>query len=357
MSKSLGNGIDPIEVIDKYGADALRFSLVMGVAPGSDIRMSEEKIESFRNFANKIWNASRFVLMNLQDFEPQGLPDASRLSLADKWILTRFQETVRSVTDDLENFDLGYAATKLYDFIWSTFCDWYIELAKQGLHDADESVCHTTKEVLLYLLTGTLKLLHPYMPFITEEVYGYLPGAEGMLITARWPEVLPEYDFAADAARMEGVMEVIRAVRNLRAEMNVAPGRRARLILKPHEGWADALAAAAGYFQRLAGASAVEQIAAGAPNPPKSASAVTEACALFVPLGELVDVRKGDRPPRQGSQKRRGRGCARERQALQRGLPRKSAGQPGRSRARKARAGAGQGRKLKARMEEIEALR
>ena len=292
MSKSLGNGIDPIEVIDKYGADALRFSLVMGVAPGSDIRMSEEKIESFRNFANKIWNASRFVLMNLQDFEPQGLPDASRLSMADKWILSKFQETVRSVTTDLEGFDLGYAATKLYDFIWSTFCDWYIELAKQGLHDADESVCRTTKEVLLYVLTGTLKLLHPYMPFITEEVYGYLPGAEGMLITARWPEVLPEYDFAAEAARMEGVMEVIRAVRNLRAEMNVAPGRRARLILKPHEGWADALAAAAGYFQRLAGASAVEQIAAGAPNPPKSASAVTEACALFVPLGELVDVEK-----------------------------------------------------------------
>ena len=292
MSKSLGNGIDPIEVIDKYGADALRFSLVMGVAPGSDIRMSEEKIESFRNFANKIWNASRFVLMNLQDFEPQGLPEASRLSMADKWILSKFQETVRSVTADLEGFDLGYAATKLYDFIWSTFCDWYIELAKQGLHDADESVCRTTKEVLLYVLTGTLKLLHPYMPFITEEVYGYLPGAEGMLITARWPEVLPEYDFAAEAARMEGVMEVIRAVRNLRAEMNVAPGRRARLILKPHEGWADALAAAAGYFQRLAGASAVEQIAAGAPNPPKSASAVTEACALFVPLGELVDVEK-----------------------------------------------------------------
>ena len=292
MSKSLGNGIDPIEVIDKYGADALRFSLVMGVAPGSDIRMSEEKIESFRNFANKIWNASRFVLMNLQGFAPQGLPAADRLSLADKWILTRFQETARSVTDDLENFDLGYAATKLYDFVWSTFCDWYIELAKQGLHDADESVCRTTKEVLLYVLTGTLKLLHPYMPFITEEVYGYLPGAEGMLITARWPEIKPEYDFAADAARMEGVMEVIRAVRNLRAEMNVAPGRRARLILKPHGGWTGTLAAAEGYFTRLAGASAVELIAADAPNPSKSASAVTEPCALFVPLGELVDVDK-----------------------------------------------------------------
>ena len=146
--------------------------------------------------------------------------------------------------------------------------------------------------MLYYVLLGTLKLLHPYIPFVTEEVYSYLPGVEGMLITARWPEVRPEYDFPAEAARMEGVMEVIRTVRNLRAEMNVAPGRRATLLLKPHEGWKDALAAAEGYFQRLAGASAVEQIAAGAPNPPKSASAVTEACALFVPLGELVDVEK-----------------------------------------------------------------
>ena len=147
MSKSLGNGIDPIEVIDKYGADALRFSLVMGVAPGSDIRMSEEKIESFRNFANKIWNASRFVLMNLQGFEPQGIPSADKLQLADKWILTRYQETVREITDNLENYDLGFAATKLYDFIWSTFCDWYIEMAKQGLYADDGEAKRTTQEV------------------------------------------------------------------------------------------------------------------------------------------------------------------------------------------------------------------
>ena len=292
MSKSLGNGIDPIEVIDKYGADALRFSLVMGVAPGSDIRMSEEKIESFRNFANKIWNASRFVLMNLQGFEPQGIPSADKLQMADKWILTKYQEAVRGITDNLEGFDLGLAATKLYDFVWSTFCDWYIEMAKQGLYAEEGDVKQTTQEVLLYVLTGMLKLLHPYMPFITEEVYGYLPGVEGMLIQARWPECRPEYDFPVETAQMEGIMEVIRAIRNLRAEMNVAPGRRARLILKPHAGWADALCAADGLFKRLAGASAVELIAESDANPEKSASAVTESCELFIPLGDLVDVEK-----------------------------------------------------------------
>ena len=292
MSKSLGNGIDPIEVIDKYGADALRFSLVMGVAPGSDIRMSEEKIESFRNFANKIWNASRFVLMNLQGFEPQGIPSADKLQMADKWILTKYQEAVRGITDNLESFDLGLAATKLYDFVWSTFCDWYIEMAKQGLYAEEGDVKQTTQEVLLYVLTGMLKLLHPYMPFITEEVYGYLPGVEGMLIQARWPECRPEYDFPVETAQMEGIMEVIRAIRNLRAEMNVAPGRRARLILKPHAGWADALCAADGLFKRLAGASAVELIAESDANPEKSASAVTESCELFIPLGDLVDVEK-----------------------------------------------------------------
>ena len=292
MSKSLGNGIDPIAVIDKYGADALRFSLEMGVSPGADVRMSEEKIESFRNFVNKIWNASRFVLMNLEGFTPEGVPAADGLELCDKWILTKFQETAREITDDLEKFELGLAATKLYDFVWSNFCDWYIELAKQGLNGGDAARKKATQEVLYYVLVGTLKLLHPYIPFVTEEVYGYLPGVEGMLITARGPEIHPEYDFPADAERMEGVMEVIRTVRNLRAEMNVAPGRRATLLLKPHEGWAEALAQAEGYFRRLAFASAVEILDAGAPNPEKSASAVTGPCELFMPLGELVDVEK-----------------------------------------------------------------
>jgi len=227
-----------------------------------------------------------------------------KLSLADKWILTRYQDAVRGVTENLENYDLGLAATKLYDFVWSTFCDWYIEMAKQGLYAEEGDVKETTQEVLLYVLTGMLKLLHPYMPFITEEVYSYLPkavlpeaklsahGAEGMLIKAAWPEVKPEYDFPEEAARMEGIMDVIRAVRNLRAEMNVQPGRKATLILKPHAGWADALKSAEGFFKRLANASGIELLDARAVNPDKSASAVAEPCELFMPLGELVDVEK-----------------------------------------------------------------
>ncbi len=292
MSKSLGNGIDPIEVIDQYGADALRFSLVMSVTPGADVRLSNEKIETYRNFCNKIWNASRFVLMNLDGFEPQGVPAAEKLSLADKWILTAYQNTVRTITDNLENFDLGLAATKLYDFVWSDFCDWYIESAKQGLYAEEGSVKTTTQEVLLHVLTGMLKLLHPYIPFITEELYSYLPGSEGMLISASWPQCDPALDFPAEAASFEGVKDVIVTIRNLRAEMNVAPAKRATLILKPHEGWRDALASAEGYFKRLAGASAVEFIEPAAANPEKSASAVTAPCELFIPLGELVDVEK-----------------------------------------------------------------
>ena len=291
MSKSLGNGIDPIEIINKYGADALRFSLSINVSPGSDIRLSEEKVESYRNFANKIWNAARFVLMNLQGFTPEGIP-TDKLTLADQWILTQFQSAARDITENLEAFDLGYAATRIYDFAWSTFCDWYIEIAKQGLYGDDPVRKKTTQEVLYYVLIGILKLLHPFMPFITEEIYGYLPGVDGMLISAQWPEIRPEYDFPAEAARMEGIMEIVRTIRNMRAEMNVAPGRRASLILKPHEGWKDALSTAEGYFTRLAFASSLTILDPSSPNPEKSASAVTEACELFMPLGELVDVEK-----------------------------------------------------------------
>lgn len=292
MSKSLGNGIDPIAVIDKYGADALRFSLEMGVSPGADVRMSEEKIESFRNFVNKIWNASRFVLMNLEGFTPRACPAADGLELCDKWILTKFQETAREITDDLEKFELGLAATKLYDFVWSNFCDWYIELAKQGLNGGDAARKKATQEVLYYVLVGTLKLLHPYIPFVTEEVYGYLPGVEGMLITARWPEIHPEYDFPADAERMEGVMEVIRTVRNLRAEMNVAPGPPRHAAAQAPRGLGRGARRCGGLFppsgfRQRRGNSRRRRAESG-----KVGHAVTGPCELFMPLGELVDVEK-----------------------------------------------------------------
>ena len=292
MSKSLGNGIDPIEVIDQYGADALRFSLVMGVAPGADVRLSNEKIETYRNFANKIWNASRFTMMNMEGFEPKGVPSADKLALSDKWILKRFNDIVREITQNLESFDLGMAATNLYDFIWSSFCDWYIEMSKHALNADDIEAKTAAQEVLIYVLTGILKLLHPYMPFITEELYSYLPGHEGMLITSSWPEAKPEFDFNEEAEEMEAVMEIIRAARNLRAEMKVNASKRATLILKPAPALDKAFRSAEGYFFRLAAASNVEYLAPDAPNPEKSASAVTPGASLFIPLGELVDIDK-----------------------------------------------------------------
>ncbi len=292
MSKSLGNGIDPLELVEKYGADALRISLALGVAPGNDLRMSDEKVESARNFANKIWNAARFVMMNMEGFERKGVPSANRLTLADQWILTRFQDTVRSVTEHFEGYDLGMAAQEAYDFLWSQYCDWYIEMAKQRLNGEDEEARQTVREVLVYVLEGTLKLLHPFMPFITDEIFRYLPGTEGTIMLSAWPEAMDGLDFPAEAAQMEGVMDAIRAIRNLRAEMNVAMGRRARLILRPAEGWRETLAHASIYFTRLAFASSVELIEAGSENPAKSASAVCAACEMFIPLGDLVDVDK-----------------------------------------------------------------
>ncbi len=292
MSKSSGNGIDPLEVIDKYGADALRFSLEIGVAPGSDVRLSLEKVETYRNFANKIWNASRFALMNMQGFEPKGVPAADELSLSDKWMLKRFNDITREITQNLDNFDLGMAASNLYDFIWSSFCDWYIEASKFALNGTDERAKTAAREVLYYVLTGLLKLLHPYMPFITEELYSYMPSVDGMLINAEWPSANPEHDFAEEAASMEAVMDVIRAARNLRVEMNVSASKRATLILRPAPGLFAAFENAEGYFTRLAAAKNVELLRDGDANPDKSASALTSGAAVFIPLGELVDVEK-----------------------------------------------------------------
>ena len=182
MSKSLGNGVDPLEVIDQYGADALRFSLVMGVSPGNDMRFSTDKVESARNFANKIWNASRFVMMNLDGYESLS---GKALELPDKWILTRFDETVKEVTAHLNDYDLGLAAQKIYDFAWAEFCDWYIELAKARLQgEGKQTAC----AVLIHVLTGILKLLHPFMPFLTDAVYRYLPGTEGTIMLSDWPK-------------------------------------------------------------------------------------------------------------------------------------------------------------------------
>ncbi|MBE5810859.1 MAG: valine--tRNA ligase [Clostridiales bacterium] len=289
MSKSLGNGVDPLEVIDKYGADALRFSLVMGVSPGNDTRYSEAKVESARNFANKVWNASRFVLMNVTEkVEMQ----PGMLTTADKWILTRFQDAARQISGNMEEGEFGLAANRIYDFAWSEFCDWYIELAKSRLNGEDEAAKKAVQGVLLYVLEGLLKLLHPFMPFLTEQVYKSLPGSEGFLMLKLWPEIKAELDFLADEKQMNGVIEMIRVIRNLRTEMNVAPSKRTRMMFVANEGWAETLIASDMYFRRLAGASETVVIAESELGTEKTVSAVTEAATIYIPLGDLVDFDK-----------------------------------------------------------------
>ena len=289
MSKSLGNGVDPLEIIDKYGADALRFSLAMGISPGNDTRYSDEKVESARNFANKVWNASRFVLMNTQTRETI---DPARLTLPDQWILSRLNKAVEEVSAHMEDGDFGIAANRIYDFAWSEFCDWYIELSKGRLMGDDEVQKKNVRAVLLYVLEGLLKLLHPFMPFLTEEVYQHLPEHEGMLITARWPEVKAEYAFEAQERQMEGLMEIIRAIRNLRAEMNVQAGKRTHVTLIPEAGWEYTLAIAGPYLQRLAYASDVTIGGKDALAGEKVVSAVCAAGEIRIPLGDLVDFAK-----------------------------------------------------------------
>ena len=289
MSKSLGNGVDPLEIIDKYGADALRFSLAMGVSPGNDTRYSDEKVESARNFANKVWNASRFVLMNTQTREAI---DQALLQLPDQWILARLNKAVAEVSAHMEDGDFGMAANKIYDFAWSEFCDWYIELSKGRLMGEDEEQKRNVRGVLLYVLEGLLKLLHPFMPFLTEEVYQHLPEHDGMLILARWPEVKAEYAFETEERQMEGLMEIIRAIRNLRAEMNVQAGKRTHVTLIPDAGWESTLALAEPYLQRLAYASDVAIGGKDALAGEKVVSAVCAAGEIRIPLGDLVDLQK-----------------------------------------------------------------
>ena len=289
MSKSLGNGIDPLEIISQYGADALRFSLLLGVSPGNDTRYTSQKVEAARNFANKVWNASRFVLMNVDE---RRAIDPALLTPADKWILTRFAEAAADITAHNDEGDFGLSASRIYDFAWSEFCDWYIELAKPWLNGEDEDRKRNVQAVLLYVLEGMLKLLHPFMPFLTEEVYRYLPGADGFLMLKDWPQPEEGLSFPEEARDMQAVMDMIRAIRNLRAEMKVSVGKRTRLMLLAKEGWQAGLSHAEPYFKRLAGASQVELIADAAQLTEKTVSAVTDAGTVYIPLGDLVDIDK-----------------------------------------------------------------
>ncbi len=291
MSKSLGNGIDPLEVIDEYGADALRLSLLTGNSPGNDMRFHYERVEASRNFANKIWNASRFILMNLKDSVPKK-PKIEDLELPDRWIISKYNRLVKEVTENLEKYELGIAVQKLYDFIWSEFCDWYIELAKPRLYDQENEQRETVLYTLTYVLSNTLKLLHPFMPFITEEIWQHLPHEGESIMISPWPDYNEnEVDGEAED-QMEAIMNAIRSIRNVRAEMEVHPSQKAQVIIVPSQGYKEVFEEGQIYFERLAFASRVILKDSESDIPENSVSAVTDKAQIFMPLEELVDFDK-----------------------------------------------------------------
>ena len=285
MSKSLGNGVDPLEVIDNYGADALRFSLATGNSPGNDMRYIPERVEASRNFANKIWNAARFILMNLENDQEMPL-DLGALALEDKWILSQYNTIVAEVTENLDKFELGLAIQKLYDFIWDVFCDWYIEICKARLNGDDEAAKNTARSVLVYVFTNTLKLLHPFIPFITEEIWQSMPhGDDEALMVCEWPKFSPDLAFKAEEADFEKIMAVIKAVRNRRAEMNVPPSKKAKVCIAS----ADKAVFQSGtaYICRLAYASEVE--VGDTFDAEGAVRVITDAATVYMPMKELVD--------------------------------------------------------------------
>ena len=287
MSKSLGNGIDPLEMTAKYGADALRFNLITGNAPGNDTRFFVDKCEAMRNFANKIWNASRFVMMNLT-IDKCELP--GELAQEDKWILSKLNRLIKEVTENMDAYELGVASAKVYDFIWSDYCDWYIELTKARLQGDDEAAKIQAQQVLVYVLTETLKLLHPFMPFITEEIWQALPHEGEVLMTSQWPEYREALNFSEAEAAMESIMDLIGVIRTRRAEMNVPPSKKAALTIATSK--VDTFAAGKGYLTRLAYASSI-QISEAEPTETNGMVVdMTPDAKVYMPLAELVDIEK-----------------------------------------------------------------
>ena len=291
MSKSLGNGIDPLEMIEKYGCDALRMNMVTGNSPGNDMRFYVERTEAMRNFANKLWNASRYVLMNLGEDTVNELPAAEDLAIADKWVLSKLNTLIAEVTENLEKYELGVAVQKVYDFLWDTYCDWYIELTKARLYSEDPAQKGTALRVLVYVLDQTLRLLHPFMPFITEEIWQSLPHEGSALIIAKWPEYSDTLAFKAEEDLMESVMDAIRSIRNRRAEMNVPPSKKASVFVvttKPavfEEG--------AAFIERLAYADKVSVLASEPESIDGMVCCTTADAKLVVPMGQLVDGEQG----------------------------------------------------------------
>ena len=292
MSKSLGNGIDPLEMAEKFGADALRFNLITGNSPGNDMRFYVEKCEAMRNFANKIWNASRYVLMNLTIEEP-GLPALDQLEIEDKWVLSKLNTLIREVTENMDAYELGVASAKVYDFIWDTYCDWYIELTKTRLYSENEQSKLAAQRVLVYVLDQILRLLHPFMPFITEEIWQAIPHEGKFIMASDWPVWRDELAFPQDEESMELIKDAITAIRARRAEMNVPANKRVNMTISTQR--QDVFTAGIPFFGRLAGAEGVtvsDTVDEGAMEREGMVEVVTHAARIFIPLAELVDFEK-----------------------------------------------------------------
>ena len=294
MSKSLGNGINPLEVIEEYGADALRFTLVTGNTPGNDMRFYMERVEANRNFANKIWNASKFVLMNLEGFDESFVPSAEDYTLADKWILEEYNKTVTNITNNLDKFELGEAASAVYDFIWNTYCDWYIELAKPRLYNKEGGRDRQTAQYLLVsILRHMMESLHPFMPFVTEHIWQHLPHEGESIMVAPWPSTLSMEGFGSAAAHMNVMMDGIKGIRNMRAEMNVPMGKRSEVILVPAtEELKGILETHGDYFHTLGWAEKVTVLSPDAPKPENATVTVVNGLEVYLLLKDLIDADK-----------------------------------------------------------------
>ena len=293
MSKSLGNGIDPLEVIDKYGTDALRYALTVGISPGNDLRFSDEKVESARNFTNKIWNASRFVLMNFDDNLDFKKVDKNKFSVADKWILSRLNKLIAEVTENLEKFEIGLALQKIYEFIWDEFCDWYIEISKPALYDRENTSRLEVQYVLNYVLGNSMKLMHPFMPFITEEIYKNLIVKDSSIMISNWPVPDDSHNYPVEENKMEILMGGIKNIRNIKSEMNVSNSKEATaIIVSDKEENRKLFTQNSSLFNRLAGISKLKVRDNKADIPPNAATAVTAFAEIFLPLEDLIDIEK-----------------------------------------------------------------
>lgn len=290
MSKSLGNGIDPLEIIDQYGADSLRFTLVTGISPGNDMRFQQERLEGARNFMNKLWNATRFALMNLKDYQPDAYP--MELTLADKWILTRLARTAAEADGNLEKYELGEALRAIYDFAWDEFCDWYVELAKLRLYKGTPQEQYTAQTVLSTVLRGILEMAHPFIPFITEELWQQLPHTGDSIMLAKYPNGEGAQLYAAEEKQMQTVMELIRSIRNMRAEMNVPTGKKAPLVLAAEESVLEPIRMAESYILQLASAERITFIGPADPIPDKAAKTHVRGIDAYLPLAGLIDLEK-----------------------------------------------------------------